>query len=79
MAISFKEFLEEDAAADVAKLQSDIAQIDVAIQQRTSSLTSRRIQLQKQLMLKQKQAQAEANSKGQQPQGQQPQGQQPLQ
>ena len=68
MSKSFTQFLEEDAAADVAKLQADIANTDIAIQQRTSGLVAQRQRLQKMLAIKMKQKEAEDKKNGQQQQ-----------
>jgi hypothetical protein len=60
MSLSFKEYLlTENATADVAKLQADIATLDAAIQQKTAPLVQQRMRLQKMLVVKQKQKQAE--------------------
>lgn len=63
----FREFLAlwEDAAAEVAKVQGDIAKTDAAINQRTMTLKQRREQLVKQLALAQRKAEQEANLKQQ--------------
>lgn len=76
MTVSFKQFLEEDVTADIAKLQADVGAIDTAITQRTANLVAQRARLQKMLALKQKAAQAEAQRAGKQ-QAQQP-AQQPM-
>lgn len=73
---TFKEFLQEDATTDVAKIQSDIAQLDAAILQKTAPLTAQRQRLQKMLVIKQKQKEQEDKQKGQQPNQQQPNQQQ---
>ncbi len=68
MGQTFKDFLQEDVAADVAKLQADIANTDAAIQQRTASLVTQRQRLQKMLAMKMKQKEQEDKQKGQQQQ-----------
>ncbi len=63
--MSFKEYMStinEDAAQEVVKLQSDIAMIDTTIQQRTAPLLRRKEQLSKQLAIVSKQAQADAKT-----------------
>jgi hypothetical protein len=79
--LSFKQFLSivnEDASADVAKLQSDIATIDAAINQKTGPLLMQRQRLQKMLAIKQKQQETE-NARAQAQQKQQADKQSPMQ
>lgn len=65
--LTFKDFLSivnEDAAADVMKLQAEIGAVDAQLNQRTQPLMQRKQQLQKLLMIKQKQQQAEQAKAG---------------
>lgn len=74
--LSFKQYLSivnEDASADVSKIQADIAAIDAAINQKTGPLLQQRQRLQKMLVVKQKQAEAENMRVQQQQQKQQQQ------
>ena len=75
--LTFKQFLStivvEDVQADIAKLTTDISMIDAQINQRTTPLLQRKMQLQKMLALKQKQAQVDVVKDPAAPNGQQPQ------